>query len=182
MTHDLRSWPVNFQRLLSGCECEVRRNDRNFRPDDLAHISEFLPTANRFTDRTQDFRIKWVMTADETEGLKLGFVVLVYARIQAAGQLPPSEPPPARVERPLKDLGAWIADANPVMMIAEDVTGERHQLVGDGYNQAAGIGAVGRLKIYRTGRREFVLEGCDHDFSNGVKCPHCGIPRSMAVL
>lgn len=51
-THNLKTWPEFFKRVLSGEKTfEYRKNDRNFQPGDNLILEEYDPFLKRRLDR-----------------------------------------------------------------------------------------------------------------------------------
>lgn len=80
MRHELKCWPVYFERLLDGTKTfEVRKDDRGYQAGDELLIREWAPgTAyhrSHYTDREIQFRVGFIFKAGF--GADLGeFVVM----------------------------------------------------------------------------------------------------------
>lgn len=181
MTHDLKAWPVYFRPLKAGLKTfECRRNDRNFVAGDFIHVREYVPHANEYTGDTCDFRITYVMNGGNSDvpGLASGWAVLGIARVESVKE--PAPHPPAPGEAPLIGyaIEATVIETTPVMLILEDVRGERHSITGPGYRPEIIAGAQGRLTMRKDGWR-FVKRGeldptCQHEFDPVTyQCAHC---------
>lgn len=73
MNHTLKAWPEPFSDIWNGIKkCEIRRNDRNFKVNDLLLLNEYLPSGT-FTGRQIDARVTHIQAGF---GLPDGFVVL----------------------------------------------------------------------------------------------------------
>ena len=76
-THDLKTWPTNFQDCLEGRKpYTVRVNDRNFQVDDFICKREWDQFAKAYTGRELTRRISCITRAAGAVKLPLGHVVL----------------------------------------------------------------------------------------------------------
>lgn len=73
VTHDLKTWPVFYERLLDGSKTfEVRKDDRGYQTGDTLRLREYDPagdhddcpdklcTTKRYTGREMSFRVGFV--------------------------------------------------------------------------------------------------------------------------
>ncbi|UOE78430.1 DUF3850 domain-containing protein (plasmid) [Parageobacillus thermoglucosidasius] len=52
MKHRLKTWPEYFEAVLSGKKTfEIRKNDRDFRVNDLLLLQEYNPKTEEYTGR-----------------------------------------------------------------------------------------------------------------------------------
>lgn len=77
-THHVKCWPLYFQAIDAGKKSfDVRKNDRNYRPEDILHLREWEPRldgSGAYTGNDCYRRITCVL--EKFEGLKPGYVVL----------------------------------------------------------------------------------------------------------
>lgn len=74
-THKLKIWPEYYRAVVKGKKTfEIRRNDRNFKVNDLLILEEWHPKKEAYTGRWMEARIKYVGT--ELPGVLDGFVAL----------------------------------------------------------------------------------------------------------
>ncbi len=77
MHHDLKIWPVFFQRHVDGKKnFEIRKNDRNFDAGDTLTLREWDPTHEKYTGRWIEGEIPFVMA--EVMGLKEGYCAFTF--------------------------------------------------------------------------------------------------------
>jgi len=75
-THNLKTWPQYFERVLDGSKTfEVRNNDRDFQTGDILILLEYDPNNNSFTNRTIKKVVSYTLHGGNF-GLEHGFVVL----------------------------------------------------------------------------------------------------------
>ena len=75
MIHDLKTIPPFFNEVKDGTKTfELRRNDRNFRVDDVLLLREYLPESNTYSGRETVRRITYVLTG--FAGLEEGYAIL----------------------------------------------------------------------------------------------------------
>lgn len=74
--HELKCWPVYFDRIHDGTKrFEIRNNDRDFQTGDRIILREWDPGTGQYTDsRVVSFNISYVL--HDHEGLYSGFVIL----------------------------------------------------------------------------------------------------------
>jgi Domain of unknown function (DUF3850) len=89
MRHELKCWPVFFNKVLSGEKTfEVRRDDRTppFAVGDVLRLCEWDPTLGLYTGASLDLPVTYVLRGDG--GVAPGFVVMGF------------QPPSAQAPRP----------------------------------------------------------------------------------
>lgn len=75
-THELKSWPSQFQAMWTGRKrAEFRRDDREFQVGDLLELREWDPAASRYTGFRMTARVTHLVRGPEFE-VPQGFVVL----------------------------------------------------------------------------------------------------------
>lgn len=85
-THEVKSWPEYFSRIVSGDMLfQVRKNDRDYRIGDTVVFQEFRPNTGAYTGR----KITTVITniimdgpAVAGEGLKKGYCVFGFRKVE----------------------------------------------------------------------------------------------------
>lgn len=74
-THDLKIWPEWFELTIHRAkEFELRKDDRDFQPEDIVRLTEFDPVTKSFTGRVAVCRITCVLR--DIPGLMPGYVAL----------------------------------------------------------------------------------------------------------
>ncbi len=64
MTHELKTWPEQYQALIDGRKThEVRRADRPFHIGDVLYLREWQPDMERYTGRESFWTITWMTNA-----------------------------------------------------------------------------------------------------------------------
>lgn len=62
MTHNLKTWPQYFQRILSGEKTfEVRKNDRDFQVGDYLLLNEYDPKTDKFTGNFVYKKVSYIL-------------------------------------------------------------------------------------------------------------------------
>lgn len=80
MVHELKTWQSYFHAVYDGTKLfELRRDDRDFRANDLVRLRETFYHDGRFTGRECTRRITYVLRHEEDLGLKPGFAILSLA-------------------------------------------------------------------------------------------------------
>jgi hypothetical protein len=75
-THELKSWPSQFQAMWNGRKrAEFRRDDRGYIVGDLLDLREWDPALGRYTGFRLTARVTHLVRGPEFE-VPLGFVVL----------------------------------------------------------------------------------------------------------
>ncbi len=75
-THELKSWPSQFQALWTGRKrAEFRRDDRHYAVGDTLDLREYDPDARVFTGFRIQARVTHVVRGPEVE-VPAGYVVL----------------------------------------------------------------------------------------------------------
>ena len=75
-THHLKTWPQYFQAVIDGKKkFEVRKNDRDFKPQDKLRLQEFDPNQGIFTGREYECDIHYILYGGEF-GIKEGYCVM----------------------------------------------------------------------------------------------------------
>ena len=75
-THELKSWPGQFQAMWTGLKrAEFRRDDRSYQVGDLLELREWDPTRREYTGFRLTARVTHLVRGPELE-LPAGFVVL----------------------------------------------------------------------------------------------------------
>ena len=75
--HTLKTWPEFFAAVACGAKTfELRKDDRAFANHDVLDLREWDPSAQRYTGRTLEAEITYVLRDAENFGLRSGFVVL----------------------------------------------------------------------------------------------------------
>lgn len=87
MEHDLKTWPAFFPALLNGKKTfEVRRNDRDFRVEDILILREWDPTIEDYTGRVVRRVVTYLARAEDLSrmgsGLREGFCVMAISKIE----------------------------------------------------------------------------------------------------
>lgn len=74
MTHDLKILPIYFEEVLKGIKTfELRKNDRNFKTEDILRLREFLN--GEYTGREVLRRVTYILGGGNY-GLEEGYVIL----------------------------------------------------------------------------------------------------------
>ncbi|MBQ8288108.1 MAG: DUF3850 domain-containing protein [Clostridia bacterium] len=75
MIHQLKTIPKYFDDVISGKKSfEVRKNDRQFRENDLLALNEYDPDTNTYTGRSCVVYVDYILSAPEY--VKDGYVIL----------------------------------------------------------------------------------------------------------
>jgi len=75
-THELKSWPSQFQAMWSGLKrAEFRRDDRNYQVGDQLQLREWDPDHSRYTGFRLTARVSHLVRGPDFE-VPRGFVVL----------------------------------------------------------------------------------------------------------
>jgi hypothetical protein len=75
-THELKSWPGQFQAMWTGLKrAEYRRDDRSYQIGDLLELREWDPTRRQYTGFRLTARVTHLVRGPELE-VPAGFVVL----------------------------------------------------------------------------------------------------------
>lgn len=79
-THSLKTWPIYFERLLTGEKTfEVRKDDRGYQSGDTLILSEWVPpsatSTGSYTGRSLKFRVGFVFR--QGVGVDLGEYVVM---------------------------------------------------------------------------------------------------------
>ena len=76
MTHKLKTWPVYFQAVKSGDKTfEVRRNDRDFKVEDVLLLQEWSPVKKEYTGDEMTVRVTYILPGPGF-GIEAGYCVL----------------------------------------------------------------------------------------------------------
>lgn len=76
MYHVLKTWPHSFQEILEGRKtAEFRKNDRDFRVNDLIVLSEYEPGEKKYTGRIILVEVTNILQA-ESLGMPRGYCVM----------------------------------------------------------------------------------------------------------
>jgi hypothetical protein len=91
-THELKSWPGQFQAMWTGLKrAEFRRDDRGYQVGDLLDLCEWDPSRQRYTGFRLTARVTHLLRGPELE-VPAGFVVLsievLGARVVDSGSPP----------------------------------------------------------------------------------------------
>lgn len=91
-THELKSWPAQFQMMWTGRKrAEFRRDDRHYEVGDRLDLREWDPDLGRYTGFRLTARVTHLVRGPELE-VPLGFVVLSI-EVLDADVLPHASPP-----------------------------------------------------------------------------------------
>ena len=75
--HELKTWPEFFEAVACGTKTfELRRDDRGFDERDILDLREWDPSEQRYTGRSLEVEVSYVLRNAENFGLRPGFVVL----------------------------------------------------------------------------------------------------------
>jgi hypothetical protein len=75
-THELKSWPSQFQAMWTGLKrAEFRRDDRGYQIGDLLELREWDPSLRQYTGFLLTARVTHLVRGPELE-VPAGFVVL----------------------------------------------------------------------------------------------------------
>ena len=75
-THELKSWPGQFQAMWTGLKrAEFRRDDRGYQVGDLLELCEWDPSRQQYTGFELTARVTHLLRGPELE-VPAGFVVL----------------------------------------------------------------------------------------------------------
>ena len=81
-THGLKVWPEYFKEIRSGNKTfEVRKNDRDFEMGDRLYLREFDPTKDRYTGRTLNATITYILKSPNPF-IELGDFVVMSIKVQ----------------------------------------------------------------------------------------------------
>ena len=91
-THELKSWPSQFQAMWTGLKrAEFRRDDRGYEVGDLLELREWDPSGQQYTGFQLTARVMHLLRGPELE-VPAGFVVLsievLSARVVDSGSRP----------------------------------------------------------------------------------------------
>ena len=65
MIHKLKTWPDIFKVMKSGEKTfDLRRNDRNFKVDDLIILEEYDPIKEKYTGDHVYAKITWILPSE----------------------------------------------------------------------------------------------------------------------
>lgn len=80
-THDLKTWPVVFDALLTRAKSfEVRRDDRDFAVGDLLLLREWDNAAGEYTGRSMRALVTYLLPGGQF-GIELGYVCMSIRRL-----------------------------------------------------------------------------------------------------
>lgn len=80
-THDLKTWPVVFDALLTRAKSfDVRRDDRDFSVGDTLRMREWDNVAERYTGRTMRALITYLLPGGRF-GIEAGYVCMSITRL-----------------------------------------------------------------------------------------------------
>ena len=83
-THELKSWPDQFQAMWTGRKrAEFRRDDRGYAVGDLLDLREWEPSTGRYTGFRLTARVTHLARGTDYE-IPAGFVVLSVEVLDAA--------------------------------------------------------------------------------------------------
>lgn len=61
-THELKTWPVFYKAIIDGSKTfEVRKNDRNFKVNDVLLLREYDPDAEQYTGSSTKRKVTYVL-------------------------------------------------------------------------------------------------------------------------
>jgi len=81
-THVLKTHPEYFQAIADGVKTfEVRKNDRDFKVDDVLQITEYDPTTDSFSGRIRHLKVTYILD-NSNFGVQPGFVVMAVMPIR----------------------------------------------------------------------------------------------------
>jgi ASC-1-like (ASCH) protein len=73
MKHELKTWPEYFEAVASGEKTfEIRKNDREFKVEDVLLLKEFDPNAGSYSGRAIEARVIYMTDYQQ----KPGYVVM----------------------------------------------------------------------------------------------------------
>lgn len=76
MTHDLKTWPEYFEKVLNGeKKFEVRANDRDFKEGDELRLKEWNPISKVYSGRELFKKVGFVLKGGKF-GIKSGYCVM----------------------------------------------------------------------------------------------------------
>lgn len=77
MNHELKTWPVYFDRIERGeKQFEVRKNDRDFQTGDVLYLRKWNPTNCQYTeDRMLVCEVTYILHGPQF-GIQEGFCVM----------------------------------------------------------------------------------------------------------
>lgn len=91
MIHELKTWPRHFQAIYDGRKTfEFRRNDRDFKVDDILILKEWEPSLmygvtgqGKYTGRECYFLVTYILSEDEEqpEFIADGWVIMAIKRM-----------------------------------------------------------------------------------------------------
>ena len=68
--HELKCWPEYFAEVKAGRKrFEIRQNDRDFREGDRVVLREYEPSTDRYSGEALAFRIGYMTTWGQVEGV-----------------------------------------------------------------------------------------------------------------
>src|SRR4051794_39155317 len=124
-THELKSWPGQFQAMWTGLKrAEFRRDDRSYQVGDLLELREWDPSRRQYTGFRLTARVMHLVRGPELE-VPAGVVVLsiegLGGRVVDSGSPPgcfPSPGPPPRPRPPAGHLtGGRLIEAEVVWTV-----------------------------------------------------------------
>ena len=60
--HELKSWPEYYQATSDGYKkFEIRKNDRNFKENDILVLNEWNPETGQYTGRSMWVRVRFII-------------------------------------------------------------------------------------------------------------------------
>ena len=76
MTHELKTWPEYFEKILNNEKnFEVRANDRNFKQGDILRLNEYDPEQGDYTGRCILRKVCFVLYGGKFD-IKSGYCVM----------------------------------------------------------------------------------------------------------
>lgn len=76
MFHELKTWPEHFEAVATGEKCfEVRKNDRDFKTDDVLWLREYDPKTEAYTSREAAAIVSYILHGP-TFGIEASYVVM----------------------------------------------------------------------------------------------------------
>lgn len=86
MVHELKSWPLYFDAIVSGEKTfESRKDDRGFALGDVLLLREWDPRVSQYTGRTAVAEVSHILS-DERFGVQPGFVVMGLRNVREVGK------------------------------------------------------------------------------------------------
>lgn len=92
IVHNLKCWPTHFRAIAGGMKrFELRRNDRDFKVDDVLVLQEYEPyPRDRATGHSLRCRVSYILAG--AVGLMAGYVIMGIVDVKMTTAVETGEP------------------------------------------------------------------------------------------